>query len=46
MENSPLRMRAGESFVTVLRGKRVMWEKELLTPAQGERVRFLETLST
>lgn len=30
---------------TVIRGRRVMWENELITPSQGERVRFLETLS-
>ena len=30
---------------TVIRGSRVMWEGELVTPSQGERVRFLETLS-
>ncbi|WP_421698933.1 dihydroorotase [Ancylobacter sp.] len=29
---------------TLLRGKRVMWEGELVTPAQGEAIRFLETL--
>ena len=29
---------------TVLRGRRVMWEGELLAPALGEPVRFLETL--
>jgi dihydroorotase len=29
---------------TVIRGSRVMWEGELVTPSQGERVRFLETL--
>jgi dihydroorotase len=31
---------------TIVRGKRVMWDGELLTPSQGEPVRFLETLST
>ncbi len=31
---------------TVLRGRRVMWEGELLAPALGEPVRFLETLGT
>lgn len=31
---------------TVLRGRRVMWEGELLSPALGEPVRFLETLDT
>jgi len=31
---------------TVIRGSRVMWEGELVTPSQGERVRFLETLSS
>jgi dihydroorotase len=30
---------------TVLRGARVMWEGELSTPATGEAVRFLETLT-
>lgn len=30
---------------TLLRGKRVMWEGELVTPAQGEAIRFLETLA-
>ncbi|WP_428032234.1 dihydroorotase [Ancylobacter sp.] len=29
---------------TLLRGNRVMWEGELVTPAQGEAIRFLETL--
>jgi dihydroorotase len=29
---------------TILRGRRIMWEGELVTPAQGEAVRFLETL--
>jgi dihydroorotase len=29
---------------TFVRGKRVMWQGELTTPAQGEPVRFLETL--
>jgi dihydroorotase len=29
---------------TFVRGKRVMWQGELLTPSQGEPVRFLETL--
>ena len=29
---------------TFLRGKRVMWQGELVTPSQGEPVRFLETL--
>ena len=31
---------------TVVRGSRVMWEGELVTPSQGERVRFLETLAS
>jgi dihydroorotase len=31
---------------TVLRGSRVMWDGELVTPSQGERVRFLETLAS
>ncbi len=30
---------------TYVRGRRVMWENELVTPAQGEAVRFLETLT-
>jgi dihydroorotase len=30
---------------TVVRGNRVMWENELLSPAKGEAVRFLETLA-
>jgi dihydroorotase len=29
---------------TFVRGRRVMWQGELVTPAQGETVRFLETL--
>ncbi len=29
---------------TFVRGHKVMWDGELATPAQGERVRFLETL--
>jgi dihydroorotase len=29
---------------TVVRGKRVMWQGELMTASQGEPVRFLETL--
>jgi dihydroorotase len=31
---------------TVVRGHKVMWEGHLTTPAAGERVRFLETLSS
>ncbi len=31
---------------TIIRGKRVMWEGELLTPGQGAMVRFAETLAT
>ncbi len=31
---------------TVIRGSRVMWEGELVTPSQGQRVRFLETLAS
>jgi dihydroorotase len=31
---------------TVIRGRKVMWDGGLATPAQGERVRFLETLSS
>ncbi len=30
---------------TVIRGRRVMWQGELTSPSQGERVRFLETLA-
>jgi dihydroorotase len=30
---------------TFVRGRRVMWQGELLAPAQGEAVRFLETLA-
>lgn len=30
---------------TLIRGKRVMWEGELVTPAKGEAIRFLETLA-
>ena len=29
---------------TFVRGKRVMWQGEVLTPSTGEPVRFLETL--
>jgi dihydroorotase len=29
---------------TIVRGHKVMWEGHLIAPAQGERVRFLETL--
>jgi dihydroorotase len=29
---------------TIIRGKRVMWEGELVTPTQGEPVRFLQAL--
>jgi dihydroorotase len=28
----------------LVRGKRVMWQGELMTPSLGEPVRFLETL--
>ena len=31
---------------TFVRGRRVMWQGELLAPATGEPVRFLETLKT
>ena len=31
---------------TVIRGRKVMWDGSLTAPAQGERVRFLETLSS
>jgi dihydroorotase len=30
---------------TILRGRKVMWDNALVTPAQGEAVRFLETLT-
>jgi dihydroorotase len=30
---------------TFVRGNKVMWDGELVAPSQGERVRFLETLS-
>ena len=30
---------------TLIRGNRVMWEGELVTPAKGEAIRFLETLA-
>jgi len=30
---------------TILRGRTVMWENKLVTPAQGEPVKFLDTLS-
>ena len=29
---------------TFVRGKRVMWQGEVMTPSMGEPVRFLETL--
>jgi dihydroorotase len=29
---------------TLVRGRTVMWQGELVTPAQGEAVRFVETL--
>jgi dihydroorotase len=31
---------------TLVRGRKVMWEGKLTTPARGERVRFLETLAS
>ena len=31
---------------TIIRGRKVMWDGGLATPAQGERARFLETLSS
>ena len=31
---------------TFVRGKRVMWQGELVTPSLGEPVRFLETLES
>jgi dihydroorotase len=31
---------------TFVRGKRVMWQGELVTPSQGEPVRFLESLKS
>ncbi len=30
---------------TLIRGRKVMWDGSLIAPAQGERVRFLETLA-
>ena len=30
---------------TILRGRKVMWENSLVTPAQGEPIEFLETLA-
>jgi len=32
-------------FGTFVRGVRVMWEGEVLAPARGEAVKFLETLA-
>jgi dihydroorotase len=29
---------------TFVRGHRVMWQSEVVTPSQGEAVRFLETM--
>jgi len=31
---------------TLIRGHKTMWEGELIAPARGERVRFLETLAS
>jgi dihydroorotase len=31
---------------TLVRGHKVMWQGELISPGQGERVRFLETLAS
>jgi dihydroorotase len=31
---------------TLVRGRKVMWDGTLTTPAQGERVNFLETLAS
>ncbi len=36
---------AGWPVGTLVRGARVMWDGELVTPARGEAVRFLETLA-
>ena len=36
---------AGWPVGTVIRGRKVMWDGHVVTPAQGERVRFLETLA-
>ncbi len=36
---------AGWPVGTVIRGKRIMWQGELVSHAQGQPVRFLETLS-
>ena len=30
---------------TIIRGNTVMWENALVTPAQGQPIRFLETLA-
>lgn len=34
----------GRPVGTIIRGRRVMWEGELVTPAQGEPVRFHQAL--
>jgi dihydroorotase len=34
----------GWPVCTFVRGRRVMWEQEIVAPAGGEAVRFLETL--
>jgi dihydroorotase len=34
----------GAAVGTIVRGNRVVWENELVTPARGEAVRFLEAL--
>jgi dihydroorotase len=34
----------GWAVGTIIRGKRVMWEGELVTASQGEAVRFGESL--
>ncbi|MBB4211937.1 dihydroorotase [Rhodothalassium salexigens DSM 2132] len=35
----------GKPVGTIVRGRRVMWEDELLTPSQGQAIRFQETLA-
>jgi len=37
---------AGWPVGTLIRGRKVMWEGSLTAPAQGERVRFMETLAS
>jgi dihydroorotase len=37
---------AGWPVGTLIRGRKVMWEGSLTAPAQGERIRFMETLAS